>query len=83
MIQGDVPLDLVEEANTELNESLKAPCIKHEEATGGYMLFAGDESGVVTAWLVLPSYFTLAPSEESELESPGPRASFARSEIVS
>ena len=51
------------------------------------MLFAGDESGAVTAWLVLPNYFTLAPSEESEVNSPGrgvsfARASFARSEIV-
>ena len=46
------------------------------------MLFAGDESGAVTAWLVLPSYFTLAPSEESEVDNPGPRSSFARSELV-
>ena len=46
------------------------------------MLFAGDESGAVTAWLVLPSYFTLAPCEESEVDSPGRGVSFARSELV-
>ena len=78
---GDVPSELVDEANKELKESLQAEFVKHEEATGGDMLFAGDESGTVTVWIVLPNYFTLAPAEESDLlDAPAvSRASLSRS----